>query len=63
MNGRIERVDARYALHSEDNYSNVDFFFAEEERRRKLRRRIDGWLAFAAFVGYMWLIIWGGVGR
>jgi hypothetical protein len=63
MNGRIERTDGRLEFMSEDNYANVDFFFADNERRRKIRRRIEGWLAFACFVGYMWLIIWGGVRR
>lgn len=58
MNGRIERIDARYALNSEDNYANVDFFFAEEERRRKWRRRIEGALVLAAVFGWLWLVIW-----
>lgn len=58
MNGRIERIDARYALNSEYNYANVDFFFAEEERCRKWRRRIEGALALAAVFGWLWLVIW-----
>jgi hypothetical protein len=58
MNGRIERIDARYALNSEDNYANVDFFFAEEERRRKWRKRIEGALGFAFLFGWLWLVIW-----
>jgi len=62
MNGRLERMDC-IELNCEENYSTVDFFVAENQRRKKLRRKIEGWLAFAAFVGYMWLIIWGGVGR
>lgn len=58
MNGRIERIDARYALNSEHNYSSVDFFFAENERRKKWKRRIEGLLALAALFGYLWLVIW-----
>jgi hypothetical protein len=55
MNGRI---DARLELNSEDNYANVDFFFAEEECRRKWRRRIEGLIALAAVFGWLWLVIW-----
>ena len=61
MNGRLERMDC-LEINCESSYQVVNEL-KEEERRRKLRRRIEGWLAFAAFVGYMWLIIWGGVGR
>jgi hypothetical protein len=62
MNGRIERLDARYALNSEDNYANVDFFFADNERRRKWKRRIEGWVALACFFGWLWFVIWGAAG-
>jgi hypothetical protein len=58
MNGRIERIDARYALNSEDNYSSVDFFFAEDQRRKQWKRRIEGALGLAFLFGWLWLVIW-----
>jgi hypothetical protein len=57
MNGRLERMDC-LELTSEMNF-NVINEELEAERHRRIRRRIEGWLAFAGFVAYMWFVIWG----
>lgn len=57
MNGRIERIDARYALNSEMNYS-VIVDELKADRKRRIRRRIEGALAIAAVLGWLWLVIW-----
>lgn len=70
MNGRIERVDARYALNSEMNYSTVDFFFAEMKREKwrtrrerllRMAKRLNNSKLFWTLVGlaYLWFVIWG----
>jgi hypothetical protein len=58
MNGRIERVDARYALNSEHNYSAVDFFF-DEERWAKWKGRAKDAARLALLGGLITVILIG----